>query len=95
MRDDDFEWDDVKATRNWLDHKIDFAMAREVFDDVFAIAWDDNGQVSQEQRFITVGMVEGRLLVVCYTPRGDRIRIISARLAEPYERRRYHNANQT
>lgn len=44
---------------------------------------------------MTVGMVENRLLFVSYTLRGVRIRIISAKLAEPYERRRYHNENQT
>ena len=42
-----------------------------------------------------LGMVEGRLLFVVYTLRGERIRIISAREAEPRERRRYHNENET
>jgi len=95
MQDDAFEWDDDKAERNWQAHKIRFEMARDVFRDVFAIEWPDNGQDATEQRFATVGMVEDRLLFVAYTLRGDRIRIISARLAEPYERRRYHNENQT
>jgi uncharacterized DUF497 family protein len=94
MQDDHFEWDDQKAERNWLAHKISFEMAREVFKDVFAIEWPDNIQDAAEQRFATVGMVENRLLFVAYTMRGDRIRIISGRLAEPYERRRYHNENQ-
>jgi hypothetical protein len=40
-------------------------------------------------------MVEQRLLFVAYALREQRIRIISARLAEPYERLRYHNENQT
>lgn len=44
---------------------------------------------------MTVGMVQNRLLFVSYTLRGERIRIISVRTAEPYERRRYHNENQT
>jgi uncharacterized DUF497 family protein len=48
-----------------------------------------------EQRFVTVGMVEDRLLFVAYTLRGERIGIISAREAEPRERRRYHNENKT
>jgi hypothetical protein len=66
-----------------------------VFKDIFAIEWDDDGQDDTEERFVTVGMVENRLLFVSYTLRGVRIRIVSARLAEPYERRRYHNENQT
>jgi len=89
-----FEWDDDKAAGNWLAHKITFDMAREAFKDVFAFEWPDNTQDASEQRFATLGMVENRLLFVAYTMRGERIRIISARLAEPYERRRYHNDNQ-
>jgi uncharacterized DUF497 family protein len=53
------------------------------------------GQDAAEARFATLGMVDNRLLFVAYTMRGDAIRIISARLAEPYERRRYHNDNET
>ena len=94
-QDDDFEWDDVKAARNRREHNITFEMAREVFKDILAIDWDDDGQDDPEERCVTVGMAENRLLLVSYTLRGDRIRIISARLAEPYERRRYHNENQT
>lgn len=95
MQDDAFSWDDQKAATNWLDHDISFEMAREVFKDPFAVEWDDDGQDETEDRFVTVGMAENRLLFVSYTMRGERIRIISARLAEPFERRRYHNANKT
>ena len=95
MQDDHFEWLDAKAARNWRDHDVSFEMAREVFKDIFAIEWADHGQDDGEDRFVTGGMVEDRLLFVSYTLRGERIRIISARLAEPYERRRYHNENQT
>ena len=43
-----------------------------------------------EQRFTTLGMgATGRLLVVVYTWRGEVIRIISARPAEPHEREEY------
>ena len=95
MQDEASEWDDTKAAANWRDHGVTFEMAREVFKDIFAVEWDDDGQDDTEERFVTIGMVENRLLFVSYTLRGKRIRIISARLAEPYERRRYHNENQT
>jgi uncharacterized protein len=95
MQDEAFEWDDVKAARNRRDHDVSFEMARDVFKDIFAVEWADRGQDNTEERFVTVGMVENRLLFVSYTMRSARIRIISARLAEPYERRRYHNENQT
>ncbi len=95
MQDEAFEWDDAKAARNWLDHGVRFEMARDVFQDAFAIEWTDDSHGDTEERFVTVGMVEQRLLFVSYTLRGERIRIISARGAEPRERRRYHNAHQT
>jgi hypothetical protein len=41
-------------------------------------------------RFSAIGMVDGRVLFVNYTIRGDVIRIISARGAEPHEKRKYH-----
>lgn len=94
MQDEHFEWRDDKAARNWREHGVTFETARDVFRDAFAIEWDDRGQDEGEDRFVTVGMVDDRLLFVSYTMRGERIRIISARFAEPYERRRYHNENQ-
>ena len=94
MKDDDFEWDDTKAASNRRDHKITFEMARDVFADPFIVEWLDEGHDDNEQRFAALGMVEGRLLFVSYTMRGAAIRIISARRAEPWERRRYHNENQ-
>jgi uncharacterized DUF497 family protein len=94
MRDEFFEWDDSKAARNWLSHGVRFEAARDVFKDAFAIEWADGSHDDAEERFVTIGMVESRLLFVAYTLRGERIRIISAREAEPHERRRYHNENQ-
>ena len=94
MQDDDFEWNDAKAARNWELHGISFEMARDVFRDVFAIEWIDREHGDNEERFIILGVVEGHVLFVSYTMRDGRIRIISARLAEPLERRRYHNENK-
>lgn len=95
MQDDFFEWDDDKAAGNWLDHGIRFETARAVFNDVFAIEWTDDRHGDTEERFVTVGIVGDRILFVSYTLRDTRIRIISAREAEPRERRRYHNENRT
>ncbi len=95
MQDEEFEWDDAKAALNWRHHGVSFGMARAVFKDLFAVEWIDDRHGGAEERFVTVGIVEGRLLFVAHTLRGKRIRIISARQAEPRERRRYHNENQT
>ena len=85
----------LKAALNWRSHGVSFEMARDVFKDIFAIEWTDDRHGDAEERFITVGMVEGRLLFVAYTLRAERIRTISAREAEPRERRRYRNENET
>jgi uncharacterized DUF497 family protein len=93
MQDDAFEWDDGKAARNLADHGVSFEAARLAFDDAFAVIREDRRQDYGEDRFILLGMVQEHLLVVSYTMRGARVRIISARLAEPRERRRYHEEN--
>jgi uncharacterized protein len=90
MRDDDFEWDDAKAAANLARHGVGFEAARLAFSDGFAVAREDPRQDYGEDRFILLGMANNLLLQVAYTMRQDRVRIISARLAEPRERRRYH-----
>jgi hypothetical protein len=90
---DDFEWDDDKAARNLASHGVSFEAARMAFDDAFAVVREDRRQDYGEDRFILLGMVQERVLVVSYTIRNDRLRIISARIAEPQERRRYHEEN--
>jgi uncharacterized protein len=87
-----FEWDDDKARQNVLSHDgVTFEEAQRVFDDLFALSREDRREDYGEQRFIQIGMVANRILVVAYTLRADRIRIISARKAEAAERRRYHD----
>jgi uncharacterized protein len=90
MRDDKFEWDDRKAAANRARHGISFETARKVFKDPFAIDESDSREEYGEDRFTLTGMADGRLLLVAYTMRDDRIRIISARGAEPHEHRIYH-----
>jgi uncharacterized DUF497 family protein len=93
MQNDVFEWDEIKAAKNYAAHGVSFAAARGVFKDPFAIEWLDEREPYGEERFVIIGMVEGRLLYVAYTMRGEVIRLISARGAAPYERRRYHEEN--
>ncbi len=94
MDDGAFQWDDVKAAKNYAKHGVTFAAARDVCKDPFAPDWVDDVHDEGKQRFATLGMVEGRSLFVAYAMRGDAIRIISARLPEPFERRRYHDENK-
>jgi uncharacterized DUF497 family protein len=71
MNGNGFEWDDAKAAANYSKHGVTFEAARDVFKDPFALDWVDDGQDEGEQRFATLGMVEGRLLFVAYTMRGE------------------------
>ena len=93
MKDEDFEWDDTKAEQNFATHGVSFGAARLAFEDPFAIVRGDHRQDYGEDRFILLGIVQERLLAVAYAMRGERMRIISARIAEPQERRRYHEEN--
>ena len=95
MNDGIFEWDDIKAAGNYAAHGVTFEAARDVFKDAFAIDWLDERVPYGEDRYAVIGMVEDRLLFVAYTMRGDTVRIISARGAEPYEKRRYYEEDAT
>jgi uncharacterized protein len=60
----------------------------------FAMIEVDDRQDYGEDRYNVIGLVEDHLLFVAYTLRSNRIRIISARLAEPHERRQYHEESR-
>lgn len=91
--DDGFDWDEAKAVENYANHRVTFDAAKRVFQDPFAIEWMDDRYHYGEERFAILGIVDGRLLFVAYTLRNGTIRIISARGAEPYEKRKYHEEN--
>jgi uncharacterized protein len=93
MINDNFEWDEAKATDNYTKHGVSFETAIRVFDDVFAIERLDDREDYGEDRYSVLGMVDGRLLYVAFTVREGITRIISARGAEPYERRQCHEDN--
>ena len=88
----EFEWDARKAVANLRKHGVDFADAGTALYDEQAITMPDEGS-DEEDRFVTLGMdALGRVLVVVYTWREDRPRLISARKATPRERRQYEGA---
>jgi uncharacterized DUF497 family protein len=85
---DDVEWDSRKAAANLKKHGVDFADAATVLHDDQAITIRDDE--AGEERYVTIGMdALARILVVAYTWRGDRPRLISARQATPQERQQY------
>jgi len=84
-----FDWDDAKAQENLRKHRVSFAEAQLVFNDDLSITIPDPRHAGEARWVITGVGLRGRLLVVVYTQRGDKIRLISARLATPAERRKY------
>jgi uncharacterized DUF497 family protein len=82
-------YDVIKNNINRQKHHIDLTEVEGVFYDDRAITIEDRDH--SEERFVTLGIDSfGRLLVVAYHYRDeDEIRIISARSAEPHERRIY------
>ena len=89
-----FEWDAAKALSNLQKHRVSFEIASRVFADPFAMVAQDRIE-NAERRWQTLGIVDGHLLLlVAHTVREDEdgtevIRIISARRAEPKERKDY------
>ena len=88
----EFEWDPDKERSNIERHGVDFTEAATVFGDPLELTISDPDHSVGEFRFLSIGHpARNRILVVSYTEREDRIRIISARTASPKERRQYES----
>jgi uncharacterized protein len=85
----EFEWDTAKAEQNIAKHGVPFEYAAHVFLDPHRLDSADERREYDEERRLTLGMIEGRLFVVAYTLRGELVRLISARKANERERRLY------
>lgn len=87
---DYLEWDAAKERSNMKKHGISFTEAVTALEDEHAITIEDD--YPAETRFVTLGKDEsGKLLVVVFTYRGERVRIISARKATSGERALYES----
>ena len=87
-----FEWDEKKADDNLRKHGVSFDEAKTVFNDPFSVTIYDPDHSSDEQRYIDIGLSsKGRLIVVSYIERGEKIRIINSREATKKEEREYEN----
>ena len=85
-----FEWDRESARASLRRHGVDLADAALVFEDERALAMADRLAAVGERRLVTLGRDGlGRVLVVAYARRGDRVRLLSARKATPAELSRY------
>jgi uncharacterized DUF497 family protein len=84
-----FEWDEQKWGRNIRKHSIDFRDAVAIFADNI-VTMEDTRFDYGEQRYISLGLLKGRVIVVVHTEDEDVIRLISARKATKYEQRIYY-----
>ena len=86
---DEFEWDVDKAKSNLADHNVSFEVTKEIFKGPRLEVLDTREDYG-EDRYVSLGEVEGRYLAVVHTPRGGKTRIISARKATKVEQNRYY-----
>lgn len=84
----EYRWDEAKRLTNLRKHGIDFADVPAVFDGDILTVEDDRLDYG-EQRFVTLGLLKGRIIAVVHTEREDYTRIISARKATKYEQQTY------
>ncbi len=83
-----FEWNENKRTSNISKHGIDFIDAPIIFDNYTLTIQDDRFDYG-EDRYITFGILEGRVVSVVHTETENTIRIISIRKATKYEQKVY------
>ena len=83
-----FEWDDIKRKSNIEKHGIDFIDAPMIFAGYTLTIVDDRYDYGEE-RFVTFGILDGRVVSVVHTETEDLIRIISMRKATRNEEKEY------
>jgi uncharacterized DUF497 family protein len=89
----DFEWDPVKAEANLRKHGVSFLKAILVFSDSARVELPDTSDDRDEDRWLVIGRVEPYILLVVFTQREERIRLISARKADRNEQQIYWSSH--
>ena len=92
-----FDWDENKARRNRIKHKVSFDEARTIFNDPFMITFPDEFHSNHEQRLISIGTSSNnRVILIVHTESAEgnatAIRLINARKATPAERQLYEKS---
>lgn len=84
----EFEWDEAKRKSNLRNHGIDFVRIGQVFEGKTVTILDDRFDYG-EKRFVTFGLLDGRVVAIAHTETDEVIRIISVRKARKYEESSY------
>lgn len=82
------EWDEEKRKHNLAKHGIDFRDAAAIFAGG-TLTLEDTRYGYEERRFLTLGLLQGRVILVVHTERSGTIRVISMRKATKNEQRSY------
>ena len=89
-KESEFEWDQWNAQKNEVKHGVSRLEAESAFFDEYYRLFEDLKHSSEEKRYILYGKsIENRVLMVGFTVRGHRVRIITARPASQRERKIY------
>jgi uncharacterized DUF497 family protein len=84
-----FEWHESKNQSNLIKHGFDFADAYRIFNLPMVVELDERENYG-EDRFVAIGLLDGRVVVIVYTePDAEIIRIVSLRKSLSYERKYY------
>ena len=85
-----FEWDENKNEENIKNHGIDFNDALEIFS-APRLEYLDTRFDYDEARYIAIGFCNNRIILVAYSERNEKIRLISARKANAKEKKNFQN----
>ena len=89
-----FDWDEGNLLKNWEKHGVTHLEAEQVFFNEPLIVRDDGKHSLDEQRWYGLGSTDSkRQLMVVFTIRGNKLRIISARDMSRKERKVYEEAD--
>jgi len=83
-----YEWDKTKNRSNLAKHGFDVEDAEQVFDGP-CVTFEDSRFDYGEERFITLGLLAGRVVIIAHAPHGEATRIISMRKANRREQKIY------
>lgn len=84
-----FEWDENKRKLNLAKHGIDFKDAQQIFDGI-TFTFQDERYNYGEDRYITVGVLRGTVVIAAHTESDDVIRLISIRKATKNEQKLFY-----
>ena len=89
-----YEWNETKNQENLSKHGLSFEDANIVFSGP-CVTFEDTRYDYGEERFITLGLLAGRVVVIAHTPRDEKTRVISMRKANSREQEIYQERLKT